>query len=231
MLLAERKKELAVYFRCTQIIEKSWSISSTSWSTSGRGVVLLRRGRTCCRGPGPRPGGHDTRGQRPQGRCRYQAEGHGYTARQAQANQGGRLRQVPDQQGRLLGLPDGARLWLADRKRRHRGDVSISGGRPHGHHRRQMERRRGRSRPQATSCSGQRRLRRVLAVPSRQGTKPRAQDSLRRRGDPDGRMTSLQGSRTRTIWCARCRVRRSGDVVRAEPRWLIEWLSEPTLST
>ena len=91
----------------------------------GRGVVLLRRGRTCCRGLGPRPGGRGTRGQRPQGRCRYQAEGHGYTARQAQANQGGRLRQVPDQQGRLLGLPDGARLWLADRKRRHRDDGPI----------------------------------------------------------------------------------------------------------
>ena len=119
----------------------------------------------------------------PRGSGRYPPTRDGLWPCQGQTQQGRRRGQVPGEQGALPRLPASTRLRVADRNRSDRRSLPLPGGRSHGHHRRTLERPRCRGSPQATSGPGQRRLRRLLALPPRPRTPARPQVALR----PDGR--------------------------------------------
>ena len=75
------------------------------------------------------------------------------------------VRDLPDKQADVPGLPDRPQTGLADRHRHHRRGLPPPRERPHGPHRRPLGTARRRGHPQAPGATQQRRLRRLLALP------------------------------------------------------------------
>ena len=129
-------------------------------------------------------------------RRRHPPPCHPTPARQTPTRGRRRLRRLPHRQGPLPGLSPSAAIWLADRYRRHRRRLPPPRQGPPRHHRSPLGTHRRRSHPQAPRPAQQRRLRHLLAIPPRPRTQPSPPNSLPRRPNPKGRMTSLQKSRT-----------------------------------
>ena len=106
------------------------------------------------------------------------------------------LRRLPPAQEALPRLPEGPAKRLADRHRHHRGRLPPPRQGPHGHHRCALGTRGSRGRPQAAGRARQRRLRRLLDIPSRKGAPQAARGALRRTphpaGPPDSRCLRLR---------------------------------------
>jgi hypothetical protein len=81
----------------------------------------------------------------------------------------------------VMPLRPRARRGSADRHRGHRGRLSLSGPGSHGTHWRALVPGRGRGSAPAARPARQQRLRRLLAVPRREGVRPQSQVTLRRR--------------------------------------------------
>src|SRR5664279_3696855 len=124
------------------------------------------------------------------------------------------MRDIPDEQERVPGLPHRAAARLADRNRHHRRRLPTPRERPDGPHRRPLGTRRRRSHPQTTSPPLQRRLRHLLDMAPRSRTTARPPIPLPQRRRSKSRMRSLQKSRTLMNWPAVERV------------WLPGWLDD-----
>src|SRR5664279_4154617 len=109
------------------------------------------------------------------------------------------MRDIPDEQERVPGLPHRAAARLADRNRHHRRRLPTPRERPDGPHRRPLGTRRRRSHPQTTSPPLQRRLRHLLDMAPRSRTTARPPIPLPQRRRSKSRMRSLQKSRTHII--------------------------------
>lgn len=93
-----------------------------------------------------------------------------------------------------LRLPHSPRPRLAHRHRHHRGRLPPPRQRPHGHHRRPLERQRRRSRPQAPRPTHQRRPRHLLGPPPRTGTTTQPQRPLPQQRPPGRRIGPSTGA-------------------------------------
>jgi len=92
--------------------------------------VLLRRGRSCCRGLGCREGPRRARRQGRPCRRRDRPQSHGPRSRGAAAQEGRRVRSVLEEQAALPRLPESAHRRLANGNRRDRRSMPAPRPRP-----------------------------------------------------------------------------------------------------
>jgi hypothetical protein len=185
----QRKTTVVIVVDFVHVLEYLWK---AAWSFH-REVLPPRRGpRRRSVGPQARPDhpgwSPDQSGRRPQKSRRPPGQQDPRERRQ--------VRQLPDVQEAIPGLPDRTEGRLPDRDRHHRRRLPAPRERPDGPHRSPLGTTRRRSRPQATSPPQQRRLPDVLDMAPHPGTTPSPSIPLPRRRPTPRCLTSLQKSRT-----------------------------------